>query len=114
MTPEEVVEKQLTAYNAHDIDAFMATYSPTIEVLRFPSGDVVFTDVAAFRQEYAAYFKETPPHVKIDKRILRGNFVIDYEIGNDPENGNWEAVAIYEVVDDLIQRVWFVQNNNKK
>jgi hypothetical protein len=108
-TPESIVQKQLDAYNAHDIDAFMATYSPTIQLIEFPSGTVLEADSDKMRADYLSYFTEDKPHVTIAKRIIRGNKIIDHEVGGDKTRPNWEAVAIYEVVDGLIQRVWFVK-----
>ncbi|MBC8171867.1 MAG: nuclear transport factor 2 family protein [Anaerolineae bacterium] len=108
-TPEQVVQQQLEAYNAHDIDAFMATYSPTIQIMNFPSGAVIYTDPAVMRTDYQRYFANGLPHAEVSKRMTNGNFVIDYEVGHDQNKGDWQAIAIYEVVDGLIQRVWFVR-----
>jgi hypothetical protein len=108
-SPEAVVQRQLEAYNAHDIDAFMATYSPTIQLLEFPSGKVWMEGQEAMRARYADLFLNRKPHVDVAPRIVSGNFVIDNEKVNVPGNDEFFAVAIYEVVDGLIQRVWFVQ-----
>jgi hypothetical protein len=113
-TPQEVVDVQLAAFNAHDIDAFMATHSPTIQSMDFPSNKLYEDGAEAFRLSFLKYFEEQQPHVEIAKRIVRGNFVIDHEMGKSKRGGeyvNWEAVAIYEVVDELIQRVWIVVND---
>ncbi len=108
LTPEQVVERQLEAYNAHDLEAFMATYSPNIQAFKLSDGKPIYASLEEFRKDFESYFTEAPPHVEIGKRIVRGAYVIDLEFGSDPERLSWEAVAIYEVIDGLIQRVWFV------
>jgi hypothetical protein len=35
-SPEEVVQQQVNAYNARDIDAFLATFAPDAQLHEFP------------------------------------------------------------------------------
>jgi hypothetical protein len=107
-TPAEVVQQQLEAYNAHDLEAFMATYSPTIQIRRFPDGDLLYDGAAAVRERYEHYFRTARPQAHITGRMVRGAFVIDYEQVYDPQRGHREVIALYEVRDGLIQRVWFL------
>jgi hypothetical protein len=107
-SPEAVVQRQLEAYNAHDIDAFMATYSQNIKIMEFPSGLVLMDGHEAMRAEYGPLFSEKKPHVDITERIISGNLVIDREKVNVIGRDEFYGVAIYEVVDGLIQRVWFL------
>jgi hypothetical protein len=108
-SPESVVQRQLEAYNAHDIDAFMATYSQTIQLLEFPSGKLISEGQETMRARYADVFIKRKPHVDVAPRIVSGNFVIDREKVTISGSDEFFAVAIYEVVDGLIQRVWFVE-----
>jgi len=48
-TPEQVIDRQLAAYNAHDIDAFMETYGPTIQTLDFPTNKILDNGAEAVR-----------------------------------------------------------------
>jgi hypothetical protein len=84
------------------------TYSPTIQIMEFPSGKVLESGHDQIRANFLRYFTERAPHANIAKRIIRGNFIIDHEVGSDKAEPSWEAVAIYEVIDGLIQRVWFI------
>lgn len=107
-SPESVVQRQLEAYNAHDIDAFMATYSQTIQLIAFPSGEILSEGQEAMRANYADLFTNRKPHVDITTRIISDKLVIDREKVNLVGRDEFFGVAIYEVVDGLIQRVWFL------
>lgn len=108
-TPEDVVQQQVNAYNARDLEAFIATYSPDIKIYNYPD-QLRRSGHEEMRKGYGELFRTTPKlHCKIVNRITRGNFVIDQEqVSGFPDNRVVNAVAIYEVRDGLIQRVWFV------
>lgn len=106
--PEVIVQKQLDAYNARDIEGFLATYTNDIKLYNFPN--TLRTDgLAAMREGYSDYFASTPDlHANISNRIVIGNTVIDKE--EVTANGNtFTAVAIYEVENGKITKVTFVR-----
>jgi hypothetical protein len=103
------VVKQLKAYNERDIDAFLACYAPNVEVYGFPN-QLYYKGLDLMRQAYEPMFQKTPKlHCELVNRITLGNTVIDRErvtgIEGRPE---LHAIAIYEVVDNLIVKVYFV------
>ncbi|TCK68897.1 hypothetical protein DFQ05_0407 [Winogradskyella wandonensis] len=108
ISPEEIVQQQLDAYNARDIDAFMATYSNDIKLYNFPN-ELRTEGQEAMKTSYKGFFENTPDlNCKILKRIVTGNKVIDHELVT--ANGNtFKAVAIYEVENGLISKVTFVR-----
>lgn len=104
-TPIEVVQKQLDAYNAHDIDAFLATYTPDAALRNFPSGDIWIQGHDQMRERYSKIFAKKV-HVDLAGRIANGDYVIDHEQVNS--GGEiFFAVAVYHVANDLIDQVWF-------
>jgi len=107
VSPEIIVQKQLDAYNAKDIDAFMATYTEDIKLYNFP--DQLQTEGQdAMRKSYDGFFKNTPNlNCKILKRIVTGNKVIDHELVT-ANNNTFKAVAVYEVNNGLISKVTFI------
>lgn len=108
--PESVVQAQLAAYNARDLDAFLATYAESAQLFEQPS-KLLAQGVAQMRERYAARFAEPNLHAVVLNRIVMGNVVIDHErvTRTFPEGpGTQEAIAIYEVQGTLISRVWFV------
>ena len=106
-TAEDVVNRQLDAYNARDIDKFVATYSEDIEIYN-SKGEMTMKGHEQLRKRYDTMFKNTPNlHCRIVNRIKINNKVIDKENVNMNERVV-EAVAIYEVVDGKIKKVTFV------
>ena len=105
---EAIVQKQLEAYNNRDIDAFVKTYSFDIKLYNFPN-EVTTQGQAALKRQYASFFENTPDlNAEIVNRIVLGNKVIDKE--KVTINGQtFYAVAIYEVENDLIKKVTFIQ-----
>ncbi|OHB78049.1 MAG: hypothetical protein A2Z34_09380 [Planctomycetes bacterium RBG_16_59_8] len=94
--PELLVQRQLDAYNARDIDAFVACYSEDVEVYNHPA-TLVYKGREAMRERYAAYFESAPElHCELVNRITIGNKAIDREqITGRPDGKVAHAVAIY-------------------
>ena len=108
--PEAIVQAQLEAYNAHDIDAFVATYADDAQIFEHPA-KLLAEGPAQLRERYTARFKEPNLRAVVAKRIVMGNMVIDHErvTRTFPEGpGMLEAVAIYEVQSGKIAKVWLV------
>lgn len=111
-TPERnvtgIVDEQLTAYNRRDIAAFVRTYATNVEVFTFPNRSQA-SGHAGLRQDYTSLFENTTNlHCQIENRIVLGNVVIDKESVTANSN-TFGAVAIYQIEDDLISKVTFIQ-----
>jgi len=106
--PEIIVGKQLEAYNNRDLDAFMKTYTSNIKLYAYPN-TIQTEGQSAMRKSYESWFKQTKDlNAVIKKRIVIGNKVIDYE--EVTANGQtFSAIAIYEIVNGLINKVTFIQ-----
>jgi hypothetical protein len=109
MNPPDIVQRQLDAYNARDLDRFVACYAEDVRVFRPPAAEPVTVGRAALGAHYAAHRFNLPGlHAELVARMVMGNKVIDQErivgIGDAP----MDAVAVYEVGSDgLIAAVWF-------
>ena len=108
MTPDEPVQKQLEAYNAHDLEGFVAQYSDDIEVFRPPSPKSVLSGKIEFTSHYQRNRFNIPNlRASLVSRTVSGNIVIDLEsivgLGTEVLTG----FAVYEVERGLIRRVWF-------
>ncbi len=105
---ESVVKEQLVAYNARDIDGFMATYSNDIKLYNFPN-DEFSQGQPKMKERYKSFFDSTPDlNCEIKNRIVIGNKVIDEEYIT-ANNSNFSAVAIYEVKNGKINKVTFLR-----
>ena len=106
--PEAIVQKQLDAYNARDIDAFLATYTDDVALYNYPN-TLRSEGQDAMREGYTGFFENTPDlHCEIINRIVIGNKVIDEEYIT-ANGGNFSAVAVYEVENGKIAKVTFIQ-----
>ena len=108
MTPDEPVQKQLEAYNAHDLEGFVAQYSDDVEVFRPPSPKPVLSGKIEFSSHYERNRFNIPNlQASLVSRTVSGNIVIDLEsivgLGTEVLTG----FAVYEVERGLIRRVWF-------
>jgi hypothetical protein len=109
MSPTEIVQRQVEAYNARDLPAFAATYSETIQMIRLPATEPAIKNKAELIEFYGANrFMAPGLHAEILNRIVLGNKVIDHERITGLPNSPFECVIVYEVENDLIQRVWSV------
>lgn len=108
-SPEAVVERQLAAYNARDLEAFLATYSPHIRVFDFPGTTPRIEGIAAMGEHYGTRtFTREGLNALILERAVLGCFVVDHERATSTGREPLEVVAIYEVRDGLIANVWFI------
>ena len=108
-SPEELVQRQVNAYNLHDLEAFLATYSEDVEVF-VPPHRPAYQGRQALEERFVQFFAQAPNvHARIGDRLLSGRYVIDREhVTGLPDGAKVEAVAVYEVVEGLIRRVWFL------
>ena len=109
-TAESVVQRQLDAFNARDIDALLAVYADDTQLFEHPA-KLVARGSAELRQRFTLRFQETNLHAALLKRIVAGSMVVDHEkvIRTFPEGaGEIELVMIYEVKEDRIAKAWTI------
>ncbi|MFZ2280913.1 MAG: nuclear transport factor 2 family protein [Prosthecobacter sp.] len=109
-TAEALVQRQLDAYNAHDLDALLATYAEDARLFEHPA-TLLASGTAQLRARFALRFQEPNLHAHLLNRILMDRFVIDHErvTRTFPEGpGTIDLVATYEVMDGKIINVWFL------
>ena len=109
-TPESVVQAQLDAYNARDMEAFLATYADDAELYAFP-GTLQTKGKMEMRKRYAVRFSDSLLHAVIAKHIVMGNTIIDHEriqVTLPEGPGVLEAILIYEVQDGKIAKVTII------
>ena len=108
-SPLAVVQAQLDAFNAKDIDALMRSYAPDAEQFAL-HGERLASGHEELRPRYLARFAEPDLHARLLSRTVMGNFVTDLELitRNFPEGlGTLEMLCIYEVIDGRIRRASF-------
>ncbi len=110
MSPAELAQAQLVAYNRGDIDAFMAPYAEEVTIYNFPDTQGL-QGKAAMRPRYALLFENAPDlNCELVHREVYENYVIDHEfITGLPNGGTARATAIYYVENGKIQKVYFIR-----
>ena len=103
----DVVDRQLDAYNARDLERFAATYSADVSIYRMPSLQPAIQGQQQLRETYRQRFASPSLHAEILSRIVMGNKVIDHERVTGIRDTPLEALAVYEVEGGLIRTVWF-------
>lgn len=112
-SPAQVVQAQLDAYNARDIEALLATYAVDAEQFTL-HGERLAAGHAELRERFTLRFGEPDLHARLVSRVVVGNVVTDAEIvtRNFPEGlGTIDMLCIYEVRDGCIQKASFVLGN---
>ncbi len=104
-TPEEVVQRQVNAFNAHNVEVYLSTYAPEAKFSREPD-QIRETGPAAIRQSLEKEFAASPSlHLQVVKRTVTGNTVVDHVAmirATNPRKPE-ESVLTYEVSGGLIR-----------
>jgi hypothetical protein len=110
VNPETIVQQQLDAYNARDLNALMATYAEDAQHFEYPD-KLLASGAAQIRERVALRFQEPNLHAQLIHRTVQGNIVIDQELVTRtfPEGpGTTELIALYEVREDKIANARFL------
>jgi uncharacterized protein (TIGR02246 family) len=110
MNPIDVAQGQLDAYNAQDLEGYMAHFAEDCVIADF-NGEISLRGAAAIRARYAAMFAQYPQnHARLVHRICIANTVIDHEdVARTPEGERFEVAAVYTVRAGRIARVDFIK-----
>jgi hypothetical protein len=104
MSAADVVTRQVDAYNAADLEGFLACYAPAV-VIRSGDGVVLSDGLDALRASYAEWFGSLPGlRAEIVNRVGRGSWVVDEEHVT-AQGLDVRALVAYRVRDHLIDQV---------
>lgn len=107
-TPVQLVQMQLNAYNAHDLEAFLEPYADEVEIYDFP-GKLLSKGKEQMRKDYV-FITQTPQlYCRLQNRVVQGNMVIDHEEVWFGQPKPAYAVAIYVIEKGKISKVYFKQ-----
>src|SRR5438128_2107641 len=109
-SPEAVVRRQLEAFNAHDVQALMATYAEDAQQFEYPD-TLLASGAAQLRARFEMRFQEPNLRARLIDRTVLGQVVMDHEevTRTFPEGaGTIELVAIYEVRNGKIAAARFI------
>lgn len=116
LSPLAVVQAQLDAYNAKNIDALLATYAEDAQQFVL-HGERLAQGHAEMRPRFLARFAEPDLHARLLSRTVVANVVVDCELitRNFPEGlGTLEMLCVYEVSNGRIQRASFATGEKRQ
>jgi len=111
-SPEQLIQRQLDAYNAKDVGAWLQTYHPQAEQFQLHGGRLACGH-DELRSRIVVRFQEPDLHARLLGRSVMGNVVVDHEriTRNFPEGlGYVEMLCIYEVSDHYIVKATFASS----
>jgi hypothetical protein len=106
---ERVVQAQLDAYNARDLDAWLATYREDAEQFMLHAGSLA-KGHGAIRQRMEERFKDPKLHATLLHRTVMESTVVDHErVTRTTPDGlaEVEMICIYEVSGGKIVKATF-------
>jgi hypothetical protein len=105
MPAADIVARQVDAYNAHDLEGFLACYTDDI-VVTSGDGEILLEGGVAVRDQYGVMFEQLPDvKVSVRHRIELGSWVVDDEHVTAATGFEIEALVAYHVPGDHIDRV---------
>jgi hypothetical protein len=107
--PREIVERQLAAYNARDLQGWLDTYCDRAEQV-LADGTVLALGRSQLEERMRQRFADPRLHAVLVHRTVVGTTVIDHErVTRTGPNGLEvvEMVCMYSVSDGLIARATF-------
>ena len=109
-SPATLIQRQLNAYNAKDLDAWLDTYAPDAKQFEL-GGALLASGHTEIRARTAPRFDEPDLHARLISRSVQGRVVVDHEevTRTLPEGrARIELVCVYVVTDGRIQTASFL------
>lgn len=104
LTPEQIIVRQIEAFNRKDLDGFLACYAPEAVLLR--DGALIASGIHALRDIYGYQFTAMPMQATVLSRQCHACWVIDHERAiADGGVPTVTALAVYRVRDGLIDQL---------
>ena len=107
MTPLELVQGQLEAYNSRDLNAFCSYFTNEVVVFDGPEREIIIQGMGEFRQRYSETFSNEQLFCEIIHRVHLNNIIVDHERTSGLSEQPLEVVVIYKIEDDKIAEVTF-------
>jgi hypothetical protein len=105
-TPEEVVQRNLEAYNRHDLDVFVGLFTSDAVAMDLVSGVRWLEGARAFRTYFTRVFSQQPYlHGVVIARLVLDNLVVDVQDTHFEPQKSLRSILIFEVRDHLTKRM---------
>lgn len=110
---ENIIDDHVRAFNTKDLSTFLGCFSSEIEIFKLPGGDQISQGIDSLRGVYAKKFENSRDlNCVVLNSVTQGNYTVLHEkITGYPESPVTYNIALYEVEDNLIRRVWLIGEN---
>ncbi|MFI5690458.1 nuclear transport factor 2 family protein [Kribbella sp. NPDC051586] len=99
-----VISREHAAFAAHDLEAFLAMYSPTARILLADGTEL--KGRRFLREHYRPRFDAGQCKTEVVQRLMLGEWVVEHVLSYD-DSGTTPQLGLYRVVDGLITDVEF-------
>ncbi|WP_329003471.1 nuclear transport factor 2 family protein [Kribbella sp. NBC_00709] len=99
-----VIGREHAAFAAHDLEAFLAMYSPTARILLIDGTEL--KGRRFLREHYRPGFDAGQCKTEVVQRLMLGEWVVEHVLSYD-DGGTTPLLGLYRVVDGLITDVEF-------
>lgn len=104
-----VADAQLAAYNRRDMEAYLALFHADAVLVNLPDQTVIAQGLEAIRALYEARFAMPGLRCVVHEKSEIGNIAIDRETVHTDGNSPVDILAMYEVAEGRIMRIFFVR-----
>lgn len=106
-TPQaQVVARQLLAFGANDLEAFLALYSPTARVHLADGSEV--TGRRALREYFGAQLASGRAWVEVETRLTQGEWVVDHQMIHGIADRPVRTIVLYRVQNRAVVEVRYL------
>lgn len=111
MRIDEIIQRQVNAYNERNLTKMMTFFADDIQLFDFAETEPLVKGIRGVEKLYKNVFDHSPNlHAEILNRMVFDDKVIDQERVTTHEGGvATEVVVIYELAHGLISKVYFIQ-----
>ncbi len=104
---DEIVLKQVEAYNNRDLKAFAFFYTDDVVFFDYPN-TLLLKGKKAFKERFIKRFENTNLHCEVKSKIIFGSKII-YEEYIQTEQRSYTVIAIYELENKKIKKLTFIR-----
>jgi hypothetical protein len=99
----------MAAYNSKDLEGFLAPYAEDVELKLLSTGETMARGTGFLRGTYGERFEQAADlQAQTVKQIAVADMVANEERLTDGRGQSSVSVDIYQIVDGVIQQVWFI------
>ena len=109
VSPREIADQQLVAYNHHELEAFCALFHKNAELFDLPSNTRVASGIDMITDMYAKRFSNPDLKCVVHSKTDLADFAIDRETLYGLPDGTTEIIAMYQIEGGLIRKVYFIR-----